>query len=218
SLSSFSFKRDALLFMLPAATHLPAILLYLVMTGAVAAAFCGACSGILALGTVIAEDVINGSQWEAPSNMPRLLVARVMTAVATVIGATLALSLPADPLQLAIWALGLSGAIAFPVVVLSIWWKRLNVLGAILAMITGFAVAVLGIAAGEANWFGVPSEVVSIFAVLAGFIAAFVGTRFGAAPSRNVLEMVRDMRVPGGETVHDREQRLLRLKRRQRPV
>jgi cation/acetate symporter len=36
------------------------------------------------------------------------------------------------------------------------------------------------------------------------------------APGRQILELVREMRVPGGETVHDREMRLLRLKQRQR--
>ena len=217
-LSSFSFKRDTLLFMLPVATHLPSVLLYLVMTGAIAAAFCGACSGILALGTILGEDVINGSQWEAPNRISRLLVARAMTGIAAIAGAGLALSVPADPLQLAIWALGLCGATAFPIVVLSIWWKRLNTLGAISGIVTGFSVAAFGIAAGEANWFGVPSEVVSAFAVPFAFAAAFIGTRIGAAPGRHILELVRDMRVPGGETVHDREQRLLRLKRRQRPA
>jgi cation/acetate symporter len=217
-LSSFSFKRDTLLFMLPVASHLPRVLLYLVMTGVIAAAFCGACSGVLTFGSMIAEDVINGSQWEAPAKLTRLSIARAATAIAAVAGAALALALPADPLQLAIWAIGLSGATAFPVVVLSIWWKRLNTLGAMAGIGAGFVVAALGITAGEANWFGVPSEVVSVFAVPFGFVAAFFGTRVGAPPSRNVLEMVRDMRVPGGETVHDREQRLLRLKRRQRPA
>ncbi len=217
-MASFSFRRDGMLFMLPVAAHLPAALLYLVLAGAVAAAFCGACSGILALGTILAEDVVNGSQWEAPARTLRLLVARTATIAAGIIGPVLALSLPADPLQLAIWAIGLSGATAFPVVVLSIWWKRLNSLGAIAGVIAGFATAALGIVAGETNWFGVPSEVVSIFAIPAGLLAAGLGTRIGAAPGRNVLELVRDMRIPGGETVHDREQRLLRLKRHQRPA
>lgn len=58
----------------------------------------------------------------------------------------------------------------------------------------------------------------SIFAVPAGLLAAAIGTRIGPAANRQVLELVRDMRVPGGETVYDREQRLLRLKQRQRAV
>ena len=61
-------------------------------------------------------------------------------------------------------------------------------------------------------------RVVELGQVLAGpFAGAIFATRLRPAPGRNILEMVRDMRIPGGETVHDREQRLLRLKRRQRP-
>jgi cation/acetate symporter len=119
--------------------------------------------------------------------------------------------------MLAIWAIGLSGAIAFPVVVLSIWWKRINLAGALAGVIAGFVLAILGILAGEARWFGIPSAIASVFAVPAGFLAIIIGSRLGPAPGRATLELVRDMRVPGGETVHDREQRLLRLKRRQRP-
>jgi cation/acetate symporter len=172
----------------------------------------------MALSAIIAEDVINGNHWEVPAKMPRLLVVRVAITVAAIGGAILALSLPADPLQLAMWALGLCGATAFPVVIMSIWWKRLTTLGAVSGLLAGFTTAVLGIAAGESSWFGVPSEIVSFFALPAGVAAALVGTRMGAAPGRNLLELVRDMRVPGGETVHDREQRLLRLKRRQGPA
>jgi cation/acetate symporter len=216
-LSSFSFKRDSILFMLPTASRLPVVLLYLALTGAVAAAFAGACASITALGNIIAEDGVNGARWEAQADMPRLAVVRATTAIAVLAGATLAIMLPADPLMLTIWALGLSAATAFPVVALSIWWKRLNTVGAVTSMITGFTVGVLGIMAGEANWFGIPSALASGFAVPVAIMAAVIGTSIGRAPGRNILELVRDVRVPGGETVHDREQRLLRLKRRQRP-
>jgi cation/acetate symporter len=36
------------------------------------------------------------------------------------------------------------------------------------------------------------------------------------APTRSVLELVREMRVPGGEVIYDREMRLLRLQNRDR--
>jgi cation/acetate symporter len=216
-MSSFSFKRDAVLFMLPTASRLPIVLLYLALAGAVAAAFGGACASITALGNIIAEDGVNGARWEAPADVLRLAVVRAATAVAVLAGATLALALPADPLMLTVWALGLTAASAFPVVTLSIWWKRLNTVGVLASMIAGFTVAVLGILAGEANWFGIPSALASAFAVPVAIVTAVIGSKLGRGPGRNLLELVRDVRVPGGETVHDREQRLLRLKRRQRP-
>jgi Na+(H+)/acetate symporter ActP len=66
-MSSFLFKRDTVLFWLPIANHFPAVLAYLALAGGLAAALCGASSGIFAMGSILAEDVINGSQWEAPA-------------------------------------------------------------------------------------------------------------------------------------------------------
>lgn len=217
-MSSFLFKRDEVLFALPGINHFPAVLVYLALAGGVAAALCGAASSALALGSILAEDVVNGSRWEAPEAAPRLAVARAATAVVFVVAGLAALRLTADPLQIALWAIGISGATAFPVVVLSIWWKRLNTFGAVCGVGAGFATAVLAIIAGEASWFGMPSEIVGAFAAPVSLIAAAIGTRVGSAPDRHVLELVRDIRMPGGEAVYDREQRLARLKRRQRPA
>ena len=44
--------------------------------------------------------------------------------------------------------------------------------------------------------------------------AGLVVSRMTPAPGRNALDIVREMRVPGGETLYDRELRLLRLKNR----
>jgi cation/acetate symporter len=217
-MAGFSFQRDAVLFMLPSAANLPVVLLYLTLAGAVAAAFAAICASVTALGAIIAEDGINGYRWESPPDGQRLMIVRLAMAVSVLLGASLALTLPADPLMLVLWAIGLSAAAAFPVVALSIWWKRINTLGALACMITGFIVAVLGVVAGEANMFGIPSAVAGGLAVPVGILAAIIGTKFGPAPNRQSLELVRDVRVPGGETVYDREQRLLRLKRRQRPA
>ncbi len=217
-LSSFSFKRDTALFSLSIFSEFPAALLYFCLAGGVAAAFASASATIFALGLIIAEDGFNGGRSDTPAPGQRLLVTRAAIVLAATIGATLAVALPGDPLMLTFWALGLSGATLFPVVMLSIWWKRLNASGALAGIIAGFAVAFLGILAAQANWTGIPSAVVSIVAIPAGLLAAAIGTRFGPSSSRQVLELVRDMRVPGGETVYDREQRLLRQRQRQRPV
>ncbi len=215
-LGSFSFKRDAVLFALPIASDYPAVLVYLSLTGAVAAAVAAASMAALSLGTILAEDVVNGLKWEPAPNRLRLIIARLSIVVAALIGTWLALIAPADPLNLLLWAIALSASTLFPVIVLSIWWKRLSGLGAMAGMTAGFVVTVLTIVAGEASWLGVHSTLAAAFGVPAAFISAFIGSFLGPAPSRQALELVRDMRIPGGETVHDREMRLLRLKQRQR--
>ena len=53
--------------------------------------------------------------------------------------------------------------------------------------------------------------------VPAGFIGAAVATRLAGVPDRHVLALVRDMRLPGGETIHDRDVRLHRMKQQRGP-
>ena len=102
------------------------------------------------------------------------------------------------------------------VALVSIWWKRLNALGAIAGVVCGFAVAVLTIIAGEARWIGVDGSLAGVLGIPAGLIGAIATSLLTPGPSRHVLELVRDIRVPGGEILYDREMRLARLKRRQR--
>jgi cation/acetate symporter len=212
---SIAFKRDTILASLPIAAELPATVAYLALVGIIAAALVGATTAIQALATVIAEDGVNGMRWEPLPTRVRLLVARAAMAGVAIAGTWAAALVPADPLTLLLWAFALSGSTAFPVLVLSIWWKRINLLGALAGLTVGFAIAIIAILAGQTAWFGVHSAMAGVFAIPASFAAAIVTTYLTPAPSRHVLESVRDMRVPGGETLYDREQRLARLKQRQ---
>lgn len=216
--SSFSFKRDAVLFALPIANGYPAVLVYLSLAGAFAAAVAAASMSSLGLGTVLSEDVVNGPKWEPPPSRPRLTTARLSIAAATLAGTWLAFAAPADPLDLMLWALALSASGLFPVLFLSIWWKRLSAVGAMAGMAAGFGVAAFAIIAGEAGWLGLHSALAGVLGMPAGFLAALGATLAGPEPSRQALELVRDIRIPGGETVHDREMRLLRLKQRSRSM
>lgn len=215
-LTSFSFKRDAILFTLPIAGGYPAVMLYLALAGAIAATVAAASMAIVALGHVFAEDVVNGWKWEPAPHRRRLAIARASIVAAALIGSTMAVLTPADPLDLVLWALALSGSALFPVLALSIWWKRLNAPGAIAGMGVGFAVAILTMLGGEGARFGLPSALAGVFAIPAAFVSAVVVAWLGPRPGRPVLERVKDMRIPGGETVHDREMRLMRQKQRQR--
>jgi cation/acetate symporter len=212
---SIAFKRDTILASLPIAAELPATITYLALAGIIAAAMVGACTAIQALATVIAEDGVNGLRWEPLPPRVRLLVARAALAGVAILGTWAAALVPADPLTLLFWALALSGSTAFPVLLLSIWWKRINLLGALAGLIVGFVIAVIAILAGQTAWFGVHSAMAGVFAIPASLMAAIVTSYLTPAPGRHVLETVRDMRVPGGETLYDREQRLARLKQRQ---
>lgn len=215
TVNGIALSRDGVLYALTLAARLPPIILYLVYAGIVAVTLAAAGAAAATLGNILAEDVVNGLTWEIESEHFRVHVARAGLVVAALLGALIAVVAPTDPLRLLLWALALTGSTAFPVLVLSIWWKRINALGALAGVVTGFAVAVLAIVAGEANWIGLDGGLAAVFGIPASLAAAIVASLLTPPPSRHVLELVRDIRVPGGEILYDREMRLARLKRRQ---
>jgi cation/acetate symporter len=216
SFSSFGFVRDSVLLSLPVAAGLPSVFVYFAATGVVAAALVGAGAAASALGNVLAEDVVNGMSWEPLPRTGRVHMGRLAIAGAAVLGGVVALIAPTDPLRLLLWSLALRGSTFFPVLALSIWWKRMNAFGAIAGMSCGFAVAVLTIMAGEANILGLDGALAGILGLPAGALGALLASIATPGPSRSVLELVREIRIPGGEVIYDREMRLLRLKNRER--
>jgi cation/acetate symporter len=209
-LSNISFLRDSTLFAMSIAAALPASLVYLSLAGILAAALIVVAGGMGTLGAIISEDVIGHDVSSS------LRGARIATVLAGATGFIVA-SLPGDPLRLAYWAFTLTGATLFPTLVLAIWWKRMTKWGAIAGLITGFvtAAAILAIAEFRQIEIGVV-----IAAPLCGVLAAaltIIISQITHAPGRHVLEMVRDLRVPGGETLYDRHVRLARLKSRKTP-
>lgn len=213
---SFSIERDAVLFALPTALGMPAVMVQMALAGAVAAAVAGASAAIVALGNVLSEDIVNGLAWEPPPNKIRLWVGRLSLGGAAALGWVIAAFAPTDPLKLMLMAFAITGSSAFPVMVLSIWWKRSNAYGAMAGLVTGFVVAVLAIVAGEAQWVAIDSALAGLFGIPAATLAALAVSAITPKPSRHALEFVRDIRVPGGEIVYDREMRIARLKRRAR--
>jgi cation/acetate symporter len=214
SIVSFGFNRDAVLLSLPIAAELPAAVLYLAAGGAIAAALATAGAVSVALGNVLAEDIVYGLSWQPPSAGARLIVSRLSLMAAAVFGGILAVAAPTDPLKLMLWSLALTASTAFPVLVLSIWWKRMNAFGAIAGIATGFGVTVLAIIAGEAGMIGLDGALAAALGLPAGMFAAIFVTLMTPAPGRHMLELVRDIRVPGGEILVDREMRFQRRQKR----
>ena len=216
-LTGISFDRDAILLALPVAGGLPAVITYLAAAGIIMAACAAAAATALTLANMLTEDIVNGLNWKPPPEQVRLNTARVLLAVVALLAALIVSVTPNDPLKLLLWSLTITGATAFPVLVASIWWKRVNVYGAFASMMTGFATSILVIVANEAGWSDLASPLAGIVAIPASLIAVIAVSKVTLPPSRHALELVRDLRIPGGEIVYDREMRLMRLKERKRP-
>lgn len=213
TLASFSMSRDDVLMSLPIVADMPVALVYLAAGGIVAAALATAGAVALALGNILSEDIMYGLSWLPTKPGPRLIVSRIALGTAAALAALIAIVAPTDPLDLLLWALALTGSAAFPVLLLSIWWKRLNAFGAVAGLLTGFGVTVLAIIAGEAGLTGTDGALAAAIGLPAGAVATIAVALATPAPPRNLLELVRDIRVPGGEILYDREMRHLRRKK-----
>ncbi len=211
-LSQVSFERDAALFSLPIAWGFPQAIVYLALAGALAAALAALASSLMAAAAILSEDVVIGLIDDQAPEKARIFVARLALAALAFIAMWIAMAAPGDPLDLVLWALNILAASCFPVLLLSIWWKRTNAWGALVGLVTGFTLAVFLMLLAETGAIGLPSVIAAAVAAPVGMAAAATVTLLTPVPGRSMLDIVRDLRVPGGETISDREARLMRLK------
>jgi cation/acetate symporter len=211
---SLRLRRDGVLLALPQLAGFPAVLTYLAASGIVAAALAGASARLLTLANMASEDLLYGARRRTPTLTARLAAARIALGLTAALAAFTAFHWNADPMRLVLWGMSLAAATVLPVLVMSIWWKRINAAGAAAGMAAGFTVtglAILGDALLDGpGWLGIDSTLSAVFGIPAGIAAAMLVSLLTPAPAKHVRELVRDLRVPGGETIHDREVRLSR--------
>lgn len=216
TLTSFAFNRDSVLFSLPVAARLPTAFLHFAIAGAIAAALASAGAAILTVAQCLSEDILNGLAREPRSGRFRVILVRISLLVAALLGSAVALAAPGDPLRWVLWAFALTASTLFSVMVLSIWWKRLTFFGALAGIGTGFSVAVTAIFANQSGVSGLDGTLAGALGIPASGLAAVLVSLLSPSPTRHMLELVRDIRVPGGEILYDREMRLRALKKRDR--
>ncbi|HVZ05684.1 solute symporter family protein [Hyphomicrobium sp.] len=214
--NGLKFDRDGVLFALPVATGLPKAFDYLLFAGALAAALVTAGATMVSLAAVLGEDVVQGMSWEPARAETRVWLTRGFIGIVAICGASLTLVAPTDPLRLVLWALSLTGASLFPVMVLSIWWKRLTANGAIFGVVSGFIAASLAILMSEVGLITTPSAISGILALPISWAMAIAVSLLRPEMTRHTLEIVRDIRVPGGEIIYDREMQRLQLRKHAR--
>ena len=207
--TSVLFDRDGTLLALPILLGMPLAVVNLVAAGVLAAALAGAAASVTQLGVIIGDDVINAPAGERSSDAQRLWVCRLAITAAAALAGFGAVLVGGDPLLLLLHGLAISGSALFPVIALSIWWKRATTAGALAGMATGFVTAALVMLA-DLSSIGLPALLAPAIAVPAAVAATMLVSHLTPAPGRHILELVRDLRVPGGETIHDREARQAR--------
>ncbi|MDZ4791264.1 MAG: sodium:solute symporter family protein [Hyphomicrobiales bacterium] len=138
--SALAINPDVIVLSTPEIAGMPYVIAGLVAAGGLAAALSTADGLLLAIANALSHDVYYKMiDPKAPASR-RLIVARVLLVIVAVAAAYTASTKPADILAMVAWAFSLAAAGLFPVLVMGIWWKRANSLGAVMGMILGFGI------------------------------------------------------------------------------
>jgi cation/acetate symporter len=204
------FDRDSVALMLPIINEFPFVMIGLVGAAAIAAVLAAAGGQQVALANAFSNDIFYVFNRSA-SPARRLLVARVAMVGFAVAAYSIATREDLDPLRTMIWAVSLCAGSFFAPLALAIWWRRLSLFGALCGMLAGFAATaayIVVIAGGGAPWLSVDGFSAAIVGIPASIAAAIAGSVLSPKPDQGTLDIMDEMRVPSGETVHARLTRL----------
>ena len=137
-LQDFVINTDVIVMATPEFSGTPYFIAALLATGGLAAALSTADGLLIALSIALSHDLYYKTIDPMAPPRRRLFAARTIIVVVVGLAAFVASTKPADILAMVGWTFSLAGSGLFPVLVLSIWWKRANKAGAIVGMLAGF--------------------------------------------------------------------------------
>jgi cation/acetate symporter len=207
--SELLIARDGIVLALPMAARLPFVCTVLMAAAGLAIALAAAASHLFTLAGSLADDVIRLIDPRGEV-LPRLMVAWVAIA-ATALAAGVFLGLAEiDVMQVSIMAFASAAAIFFPVLLLAIWWRRCNWLGAMLALGLGFATMAAAMAFGDApiaGQFRLTTVPAALIGATLGLIGGVIGSLLGPKPTPAEQAYFEELRDPSGDALYDRARR-----------
>ena len=205
---------DILVLANPEIAQLPPWVIGLIAAGGLAAALSTAAGLLLAISSAISHDLIKGNLNPNITDEQELKYARITMGVAIVVATYLGINPPGFAAQVVALAFGIAASSLFPVLMMGIFSKRINNLGAIAGMLTGLIVVLVYIfmfkgwffISGTANFpdteeywlFGISPLSFGAVGALLNFIVAFAVSYATAPPPAHIQELVESVRSPRG--------------------
>ena len=205
---------DILVLANPEIAQLPPWVIGLIAAGGLAAALSTAAGLLLAISSAISHDLIKGNLNPNITDEQELKYARITMGVAIVVATYLGMNPPGFAAQVVALAFGIAASSLFPVLMMGIFSKRINNLGAIAGMLTGLIVVLVYIfmfkgwffISGTANFpdteeywlFGISPLSFGAVGALLNFIVAFAVSYATAPPPAHIQELVESVRSPRG--------------------
>jgi len=206
--------RDIMVLANPEIARLPNWVIALVAAGGLAAALSTAAGLLLAISSAISHDLLKRTFTPNISEKNELMAGRIAMAVAIVVAGYLGMNPPGFAAQVMALAFGLAASSIFPVLMMGIFSKRINNVGAICGMLAGllstlvyifvfkgwfFIPGTATLPNDSAHWLlGIAPESFGAIGALINFGVANAVSRVTAPPPQHIQELVESIRVPKG--------------------
>lgn len=197
--------RDIMVLANPEIAQLPNWVIGLVAAGGLAAALSTAAGLLLVISTAVSHDLCKRTLTPNMSEKNELWVARGAAGIGVIGAALLGIYPPGFVAEVVALAFGLAASSFFPVIILGIFWKRMNRAGAITGMLSGIGFTSAYIAyfkfmgGTRDNWLlGISPEGIGTVGMLINFVVGITVALVTKPPSQETQDLVESIRVPKG--------------------
>ncbi|MFA5242864.1 MAG: sodium:solute symporter family protein [Sulfuricella sp.] len=205
-LAEITIGNDLIVLATPEIAGLPYVITGLVAAGGLAAALSTADGLLLTIANALSHDVYYKMIDPHAPTTRRLAVSKGLLLVVAICAAWVTSLKPGDILFLVGAAFSLAASGFFPALVLGVFWKRANQLGAIIGMLGGLGVCMYYMymtypffGVNAAKWWDIDPIAAGVFGIPLGIIGVIVGSLISPAPSKEVQELVDHVRYPNLE-------------------
>ncbi|MDL0432499.1 sodium:solute symporter family protein [Marinobacter sp. TBZ242] len=212
--NEFTYNNDILVLANPEIANLPGWVIGLIAAGGLAAALSTAAGLLLAISSAVSHDLIKGGFNPNISEKGELLAARISMAVAIVLATYLGANPPGFAAQVVALAFGIAAASLFPALMMGIFFKRINNVGAISGMLAGLGATLVyififlgwffipgtnNLANTPDNWLlGISPLSFGAVGAIINFAVAFAVSHATEEPPVEIQELVESVRYPRG--------------------
>lgn len=198
----------------PEIAQLPEWVIGLVVAGGLAAALSTAAGLLMVISSAISHDLCRRTFFKGMTDRTELRVARGAAAAAVIAAGFMGIYSAdlAFVAQVVAFAFGLAAASLFPIILLGIFWKRMNREGAIASMLTGLIPTFAyiwhfklgaGKAATAEDWFlGVSPEGIGFVFMIVALAVGVIVSLVTKPPPKDIQDLVEDIRIPGTRRPH----------------
>jgi cation/acetate symporter len=190
----------------PEIAQLPYWVIALLAAGALAAALSTAAGLLLVISSAVSHDLLKKMVMPKISEKGELIAARIAATGAVCLAGYFGINPPGFVAATVALAFGLAASSFFPAILLGIFSKRINKEGAISGMLVGVTLMLFymlkfkfGWFGGGTKadwWFGISPEGFGSIAMIANFVVTLVVSRQTPAPSKDIQELVVNIRKP----------------------